>query len=170
MTHAPPISMMGPAEDPVLRRLVRRCPRIVQVASLEALAEHLELRAAFRPEGPTTLDLIGHSAPNNLLRFAGTVVDMFQPEVAAFFSELSRRTLLDRLQVTGVRLLGCHTARGPAAHRSIRQLSRTLRRPVWGTVTALLGSHYEADGFHPAFRDLLVSAADLPVRTAEPHA
>ncbi|WP_437296346.1 hypothetical protein [Sorangium sp. So ce426] len=164
MSAIPPISVMGPAEDPVLRGIVERCPRIVQVASLDALALHLERRAA--AEGPTTLDLNGHSTPHNLLRFAGVVVDLFQPEVAAFFSGLSESGVLDRLHVSGVRLLGCHTALGPVAQRTLRRLSRTLRRPVWGTVTGLLKSHYDAEGLNPAFRRLLVEAAGSPVQAA----
>lgn len=157
------ISVMGPAEDPVLRGIVERCPRVAQVTSLDALALHLERLEA---EGPTTLDLIGHSTPHNLLRLAGAVVDPYRPEVATFFSGLAESGVFDRLHVSGVRLLGCHTAVGPAAQRALRRLSWTLRRPVWGTVKGLLKSHYSFEGFNPAFRRLLVEAADLPVPAA----
>ena len=160
----PPISVMGSSDDPVLRGIARRCPRVVELASLDALVPHLA-RCAAPAEGPTTLDLVGHSTPTNLLRFAGTVVDPYQPDVARFFSGLSEGGVLDRLQVSGVRLLGCHTALGPVARRALRRLSRILRRPVWGTAKGLLKSHYDVEGFHPAFHHLLVEAADWRAAT-----
>lgn len=159
----PAISVMGPADDPVLRGIARRCPRIVELVSLGALAPHLSRliheRCAAQAGGPTTLDLVGHSTPHNLLRFAGTVVDPYEPDVARLFVGLAESGVLDQLHVSGVRLLGCHTALGPAAQRALRGLSRILRRPVWGTVKGLLKSHYDAEGLHPAFHHLLIEAA-----------
>jgi hypothetical protein len=101
---------------------------------------------------PATLDLIGHSTrDHHLLRLGNTPIDMLDRQVARFFRDLADEGLLARLHIGAVRLLGCQTAVTDAGQR-------TLRLPVFGTLTPLLKSHSNAGGFDPAFSHLLAEA------------
>jgi hypothetical protein len=68
---------------------------------------------------------------------------------------------MSSLGIGAVRLLGCQTAVTDAGQRTIRLLSRALRLPVYGTLVTLHASHWQADGFNPAFSHVLVEASQL---------
>jgi hypothetical protein len=137
---------------------VTRCRGLVHAGSLGGLRRVLDERARAHPEpAPITLDLIGHATRGHrLLRLGRTPIDMLDRTVAAFFDDLGGSGLLDRLGVVSVRLLGCDTGVTPSGRRTLRMLSRALRRPVYGTVFPLLKSHCDVDGFDPRFEHLLV--------------
>jgi hypothetical protein len=86
---------------------------------------------------------------------------MLDPAVARFFRAQAAADLMSSLGIGAVRLLGCQTAVTDAGQRTIRMLSRALRMPVYGTLVPLLGSHWQADEFNPAFAGLLVEASQL---------
>jgi hypothetical protein len=141
-----------------------RTPRCVDMRRAGSLAELRDVlrRWPGEPSAPATLDLLGHSTRGHrLLRLGETPIDMLNPRVARFFRDLAGTGVLDRLGVVAVRLLGCETAVTDSGRRTIRMLSRTLRRPVYGTVAPLLKNHSNADGFDPAYTHLLVEAAAL---------
>jgi len=128
----------------------------VAAHSVRALREVPSLLDAEEPDGSAFLDLIGHTTrPHRLLRLGGDVIDMFDPAIAAFFAELASSRVLARLDVVGVRLLGCETAATPVGRRTLAQLARTLGVPVLGVRKPLLKSHWSASGFDPAFGHLL---------------
>jgi hypothetical protein len=140
---------------------VARCAGLRHAGSLPELRGVLESLPG-DPAVPVTLDLIGHSTRGHrLLRLGTTPVDMLDPQVADFFAGVARARLLARAQVTAVRLLGCETAATDAGQRTMRMLAAVLGRPVFGTLVPLLKSHSNAAGFDPAFRHVLVEAAEL---------
>lgn len=107
---------------------------------------------------PLRLDLIGHATRGaSLLRLGADAIDMFEPRVVRFFEELANERLLARLGITAVRLLGCHTATSPIGQRTMHRLARVLDVPVYGSRTALLRSHYGAEGLLPIFDRCLVA-------------
>jgi hypothetical protein len=142
--------------------------RVARCAGLRHAGSLPELRAVLEslpgdPAVPVTLDLIGHATRGHrLLRLGATPVDMLDPHVADFFAGVARAGLLPRWHVTAVRLLGCETAVTDAGQRTMRMLAAVLGRPVFGTRVPLLKSHSNAAGFDPAFRHVLVEAAELP--------
>jgi hypothetical protein len=138
-----------------------RCAVLHHANSLKELREVLEqlLNGAC---APCTLDLIGHSTrDHHLLRLGDERVDMLNPFVASFFRALAEESLLLRLGVTAMRLLGCETAVSPGAQRTLRLLRRMLQLPVYGTTRTLMKSHYDEHGFNPAFAHVLIEAAEL---------
>jgi hypothetical protein len=131
-----------------------------RAASLRDLRGVLEGRREATP--PLTLDLIGHSTrDHHLLRLGDAVIDMLDPVVARFFTSVAEERLLPRLGIVAVRLLACETAVTPAGRRTLRLLARTLRRPVFGSIRSLMKSHYDAQGFDPAFAGVLAEASRL---------
>jgi hypothetical protein len=68
---------------------------------------------------------------------------------------------MSSLGIRAVRLLGCQTAVTDAGQRTIRMLSRALRMPAYGTLVPLHASHWQANGFNPAFARVLVEASQL---------
>lgn len=108
------------------------------------------------------LDLIGHSTRDHqFLRIGETAIDMYRPFVARVFQTVRNENLLETLGVIGVRLLGCTTAGRPTGQRTMRRLSRTLGVPVYGSMKALMPSHYTPDGFNPKFEHILVEASQV---------
>jgi hypothetical protein len=138
-----------------------RCVDLHHAGSLPELRQVLERHRA-DATSPTTLDLIGHSTRHHhLLRLGGTPIDMLDRGVARFFHALADDTLLERLGVVAVRLLGCETAVTDGGRRTLRMLARTLRLPVYGTLVQLTKSHSTAEGFDPTFAHILVEASAL---------
>jgi hypothetical protein len=86
---------------------------------------------------------------------------MLNPGIAHFFHTLAQDSLLPRLHIVALRLLGCETAVTESGQRTLRTLAQVLRVPVFGTLVPLLKSHSNADGFNPAFIHLLVEASPL---------
>jgi hypothetical protein len=159
-----PLNIMSPDAEPVYRGRAVRCTDAHHASSLA------ELRAVLESlQGKTgslgclrTLDLLGHSTSgHHLLRLGKTPIDMLDPYVARFFRAQSTAELLSSLGIGAVRLLGCQTAVTDAGQRTIRMLSHALRMPAYGTLVPLHGSHWQADGFNPAFVHVLVEASQL---------
>ncbi|MER6434676.1 hypothetical protein ABT272_45310 [Streptomyces sp900105245] len=109
---------------------------------------------------PINLDLIGHSTNgHHLLRIGNTVINMLDPAVADFFRHLADSDLLEHLNVTAVRLLGCSTATTPSGRRTMRMLSAELGLPVYGTTKMLLRGHFTTQGYNQHFSHLLSDGA-----------
>jgi hypothetical protein len=114
---------------------------------------------------PKTLDLIGHSIPgSNLLQLGDWVIDAASPTVTAFFRELADFNVLPRIGVHTVRLLGCSTACTEAGRNTLLALSQILGMQVCGTSNMTFANHYDAHGFNPEWRFLLVSSTDIRER------
>ena len=157
----PSLNVVSPDAEALFFGPVERCAEIHRASSLRELRGVLEGRLG-EPTPPLTLDLIGHSTrDHHLLRLGDTAIDMLDPAVARFFATLAEERLLPRLGIATVRLLGCETAVAPAGQRTLRLLARTLRLPVFGTVRSLMKSHYNRQGFDPAFERVLVEASEL---------
>ena len=159
-----PLTVMSPDTEQVYRSRPERCAsahRASSLAELRAILESLRGKAA-APGALRSLDLLGHSTSgHHLLRLGSTPIDMLDPVVARFFRAQATADLMSSLGIRTVRLLGCQTAVTDAGQRTIRMLSRALRMPVYGTLVPLHGSHWQADGFNPAFARILVEAAQL---------
>lgn len=135
------------------------------VRSVDSLAAVRADLDAESPAGPRTLDLSGHSRNGSKLLVLGRdVIDPFDPAIARWFEQLAADRVLDRLELVAVRLLGCSTAATPLAARTLRWISRTLDRPVFGTRKPIGNAHYDARGFAPAFAHLLIESDDIPHR------
>jgi hypothetical protein len=155
---------MSPDAEPVYQGRAARCTGAYRASSLPELRGVLEsLQGQLGSPGCLwTLDLLGHSTSgHHLLRLGRTPIDMLDPLVARFFRTQVTADLLSSLGIGAVRLLGCQTAVTDAGQRTIRMLSRALRMPVYGTLVPLHGSHWQADGFNPAFAHVLVEASQL---------
>jgi hypothetical protein len=155
----PSITIAGRDNDSTVDGMLERCRHVHRAGSLDELRGVLE----GLPASPgASLDLVGHSTrPARLLRLDQTVIDMFDPTIAAFFAQLAEDRVLARIGVGSLRLLGCATASQPPGQRTIRRLARVLGLPVYGTTKPIMKSHYTADGFNPAFAQLLVESAQL---------
>ena len=154
-----PITLISPDAREVMLGVKPRCTTAVSVSSLEEMREHVEGMA---PQGPASLDLLGHSARGtHLLCIGKTTVDMFDPKVAKFFQALAADGVLAARQIVSLRLLGCETATQPAGKRTIQRLARMLGVKVYGSVKPLGKSHYDERGFVPVFHHLLVEASQL---------
>jgi hypothetical protein len=129
---------------------------------LEVLFGRLLGAASSQDAIPKTLDLVGHSvAGTSALQLGNWVIDVARPGVTAFFRELAEHDVLPRLGIYAVRLLGCRTAETAQARRTIITLSEILGLEVYGTTGIIFANHYNAAGFDPAWRFLLVGASDL---------
>ncbi|MGW1616979.1 hypothetical protein ACWCQZ_47960 [Streptomyces sp. NPDC002285] len=148
-----PINIASP--DSAILSEPARCKDVQRAGSLAEFRDILEQHCVSGISSPT-LDLIGHSTSrHHLLRLGDTPIDLLDPAVALFFRELAMTDLLSRLGIGSVRLLGCETAVTDSGRRTLRMLAHTLRVPVLGTRKILLRSHFNSDGFDPAFTGLL---------------
>ncbi len=122
-----------------------------------------ELLAITTPAIPPrrTLDLIGHSTPDGLLRLGTWVIDGNKRSVTAFFRELADLDILGRIGVCAVRLLGCETATTALARSTICALSEILSLDVLGSRMMLGASHYTPLGFSTDCLHMLVPASEL---------
>lgn len=157
MTDGIALSVASPDVASIFDSPLARCTTRRTASSLHELAEVLSEPA---PKAQGTLDLLGHSTSgHHLLRLGGTAIDMLDPGVARFFRGLTTSGCLESRGITAIRLLGCGTALTDAGKRTMRMLSRTTGRQVFGTLASLMGSHYTEQGFDPTFDHLLVEAA-----------
>ena len=166
----PQLSVVTRATDIELARVVAQLGPRVLVDGRGDL-EHVlgALLALAAPPTPKTLDLIGHSTPGkSLLMLGDFVIDAAQPKVTAFFRELAEQNVLARLGIHAVRLLGCLTADTGQARWTICMLADILGVEVYGTRDLIFSAHYNARGFSPEHRYLLVSASELRCDGVEP--
>jgi hypothetical protein len=164
MTTMDAVCVLSPDAEPVFRLGVARYATVHRASSLPELRDVLESLRGQPYGGARSLDLLGHSTSgHHLLRLGNTPIDMLNPTVSRFFQGLAASELLPALGIDAVRLLGCETAVTDAGHRTIRMLARTLGLAVYGTLVPLVGRHWRADVFDPAFAHLLVEASALTV-------
>jgi hypothetical protein len=125
---------------------------------LTAMRRRRQYRA--RPErGRLSFDLVGHSTyPHHLLEVGGRYLGpAFAAELKTFFASEAFRSL----GVERIRLLGCSTAVGRTAQRTMVALAKASGLEVYGTVTDIDNSHFNAHGFAERFTYLLVSHHDF---------
>ncbi len=122
-----------------------------------------EMLAVTTPALPPrrTLDLIGHSTPDGLLRLGDWVLDGHRRTVTAFFRELADHDVLGRLGIQSLRLLGCETATTASARSTLCALSEILGIEVFGSRAMLMGAHYTPLGFSSDCMHVLVPASKL---------
>lgn len=131
-----------------------------RVGSLDDVRLHVE-RIPIGRDRATSLDLIAHTTRDHkLLRVGRDVLDMFKPAVRAQFGQLAADDVLAARGIVQVRLLGCESATRATGLRTMQRLSRTLRVPVYGTSKPLMKSHFDRNGFNPAFEHVLIAAED----------
>lgn len=168
----PRISIMTSHPDAEASRLQALLADHVQIdgrSAFEALLGTL-LYAKVGEPAAKTLDLIGHSTPDGLLRLGDWVIDGESSKVTAFFRNIADLEVLPRLGVTALRLLGCSTAVGPRARGTIEILAGLLGLEVYGTTSPIYNLHYDEQGFAPAWRFLLSAASEAPERVESlPH-
>lgn len=80
-----------------------------------------------------TLELIGPSNRDHLLAIGEWTIDGMQRKPRALFGGLAELDVPARLGIERVRVVGCRTAVGPRARRSLAELAHILGVPVIGT-------------------------------------
>ena len=164
----PRISLVTSHPDAEVARLTRLLADPIPVdgrASFERTLGELSRAADFLPMSdtvPRTLDLIGHATTDGLLRLGDFLIDGESPRVTAFFRGIADVDVLPRLGVTSVRILGCSTAVGARARRTLRSIADLLGLEVLGTLGPIYSLHYDADGFGEQWRFLLSRASEVP--------
>lgn len=159
----PHLSLITRHADPELARIQDLIEHKVLVEGRGDLEELLgRLLGQDLAPTPKTLDLIGHSTPDNALLTLGEwVIDTASSTVRAFFRELADLEVLPRLGVHALRLLGCQTADTKQARTTICELSEILRLEVLGTRQLLYAAHYDPHGFRCESEHLLTSSSQL---------
>lgn len=136
-----------------------------------ALADRLAELALVLPHQPRSLDLIGLTSHDKLLSFHGRPLDTSVKRVRAFYRELADAGILAQLGITAMRLVGCCTAVGERARRTISMLSEIIGLEVTGTQDLVSIDDFETTGFTTAPpRDWSAKGAllDLDALQAEP--
>jgi len=166
----PHLAVVTRAADSELARIVTQLEHKVLVDGRSDIERMFgELLALDVPPTPKTLDLIGHStAGKSLLMIGDFIIDAAKPTVTAFFRELAEQNVLSRLGINALRLLGCLTADTGHARWTICTLADILGIEVYGTRDLIFAAHYDANGFLPERRYLLVSATELKSDGVEP--
>lgn len=164
LTH-PRISIITSHPDAEVSRLQALLGDHLQAdgrSTLEALLGQLGYAAGAPAPAPKTLDLIGHSTPDGLLRLGDWVIDGESPTVTAFFRGIADCEVLPRIGVTAVRLLGCSTAVTTRARHTMKILAELLGLEVYGTTSPIYSLHYDETGFGHQWRFLLAAASEAP--------
>lgn len=130
--------------------------------SLESLLGQLVHAVGDLAPAPKTLDLIGHSTPDGLLRLGDWVLDGETSTVTAFFRGIADVEVLPRIGVTALRLLGCSTAVSTRARNTMKILAELLGLEVYGTTSPIYSLHYDESGFSHQWRFLLSAASESP--------
>jgi|GEM_PF-3263813 len=111
------------------------------------LADRLAELALVLPRQPRTLDLVGLTSRNKLLSFHGRPLDTSVARVRAFYRELTEQGILAQLGITAMRLVGCCSAVGEPALRTISTLSEIVGLEVTGTQDLVSIEDFEPTGF-----------------------
>ncbi len=159
----PHISLLTSHADAEAERLSALIADHVQIdgrTALEAVLGGLVHAVDETAPAAKTLDLIGHSTPDGLLRLGDWVIDSESSKVTAFFRNIADLEVLPRIGVTAVRLLGCSTAVGARARGTLEVLAALLGLEVYGTTSPIYNLHYDEHGFAHAWRFLLAPASD----------
>jgi hypothetical protein len=96
---------------------------------------------------PRVLDFVGMTGEDKLLTFHGRPLDTRIGRVRANYRELADQGVLTRLDVVGARLIGCMSAVGEPARRTIAQLAEILDVEVTGTTELVTVDDFAATGF-----------------------
>lgn len=158
-----PITVVSDPPDNELRAIAEKVAGAVRVASLDALVPAL---AAMSPSDQiTSLDLVGHTRRDKLMRLGTTVIDPDDPIVSETFAGLVRGGVLDRLGIRSIRLLGCESAclRGAEA---VVGLAHRIGMRIQGSTVALMARHYDSTGFAARFEVLLIDDTRIGRRSA----
>lgn len=152
--------------DGELARLIERVADsrpIERLAGLRHLLDRLHrCRGCVPRAGRRTLDLLAHATPDRLLQLGSTVLDPRRPGVRRVFEEMARDSVLPRLGIHEVRLLGCETAMSRAGQAAIRALTEILGVRVVGTTRPLYAAHFDATGLRARYEAMLCDADCLP--------
>jgi hypothetical protein len=166
------LSMISAVRDHELDRIAQTIQPSHRIHGPTDLADVLEQLLAtaggIEPNGPKTLDLIGHSTSlASLLRLGDWVIDAESPCVTAFFRAVAKHDVLPRLGIRAVRLLACKTAGTVSGRSTLCALADILGVEVFGTNHLLYDAHYDGDGFRDIWRFMLVSSSDLKHAASE---
>jgi nucleotide-binding universal stress UspA family protein len=110
------------------------------VGGLVALSKQL-------PTAPRVIDLVGMTGADKLLTFHGRSLDTRIGRVRANYRELADQGVLARLDVVGVRVIGCMSAVGEPARRTIAQLAEIMDLEVTGTTELVTIDDFSTTGF-----------------------
>jgi hypothetical protein len=132
-------------------RLVQRLdPRTtIACSDRDELADRLVALSRSLPMQPRTLDLIGLTGPEKLVSLNGRPLDTEIKRVRAFFRELSEQRVLAGLGITAIRVVGCMTAVGDRARRTIARLADIVELEVTGTTDLVTVADITPAGFVP---------------------
>lgn len=148
MTAVHPLAIIA-ANDRHGTELVRRvaADHALAFADREALVERLLAMSNQLPAGPRVLDLVGMTGHDKLLTFHGRPLDTRIGRVRASARGLVDQGVIARLDVVAVRLVGCMSAVGEPARRTIAQLAEILDVEVTGTTELVTVDDFDAAGF-----------------------
>jgi hypothetical protein len=137
------------ANDRYGAELVRRIApdHVLACSDREAVAERLLAMSKQLPPSPRVLDFVGMTGHDKLLTFHDRVLDTRIGRVRASHRELADQGVIARLDVVGVRLVGCMSAVGEPARRTIAQLAEILDVEVTGTTELVTVDDLSATGF-----------------------
>jgi hypothetical protein len=162
----PHLNITADPPDGEVARMVDILAHGEPVDRLEGLTRVLEELASCPPSPDKarsrTLDLIGHSDEARLLHLGSSVVDPRVEGVRRLFEKIAADGLLQRLNITELRLLGCETAMSVDGQTAIRALTEVLGIPVLGTTKLLYAAYFGEDGLRRRYEPVLCHAANLP--------
>jgi hypothetical protein len=165
----PHINVAADPPDGEVARMVDIIAHVEPVDRLEGLVRMLEELGSCPPSADKarkrTLDLVGHSDEARLLHLGRSVVDPAQEGVRRLFEQMAADGLLQRLNVTEVRLLGCETAMSFEGQMAIRALTEILGVPVLGTTKLLYAAYFGEEGLRRRYERVLCHAGNLPELT-----
>lgn len=164
--RAPRLNMSAHPADGEVAKVLDVVSNEEPVDRLESLKRLLEELAAcpesLRRGTGRTLDLIAHSDQARLLHLGRSVVDLRQESVRQLFEQMAGDRLLQSLNVTELRLLGCETAMSGEGQAAIRRLTEILGIRVLGTTKLLYAAYFGEDGLKPRYESMLRDATKLP--------
>jgi len=128
-------------------RLAPRLDMAILFDDREDLVARLAALASGLPRQARTLDLVGLTGLDHILRINDRPLDTTTKRVRAFWRELAGQDTLDQLGVTAVRLVGCATAVGPRARTTLATLAEITGLEVTGTTELVSFADFAPTGF-----------------------
>jgi hypothetical protein len=135
------------ASTDAVARLAPRLDMAILFDDREDLLARLAALANGLPRQPRTLDLVGLTGVDHILRINDRPVDTSAKRVRAFWRELAGQDTLEQLGVTAVRLVGCATAVGTRARTTLATLAEIIELDVTGTTGLVSFADFAATGF-----------------------
>lgn len=148
MTAVHHLSLVA-AHDRYGAELTRRIApdHVLPFSDRETLTERLLAMSKHLAQSPRVLDYVGMTGADKLITFHGRACDTRIGRVRASQRELAEQGVISRLDVVGVRLVGCMSAVGEPARRTIAQLSEILDVEVTGTTELVTIDDFGPAGF-----------------------